>query len=114
MSEAPEDMTALEDEQLKIKYGIIIAKLRAAVAKNKARFPQLNLISVYLDRTGAEADAAGGHLQRLEDLCAYLARLGSSCYVTRHLHHNLCADVEAARSNSVFFNTRKNYISLPK
>lgn len=107
-------MITLENENLKQKYGIIVAKLRATIARHKDTFPQLNLVTVYLDRTQAEADAEEGHLQKLEALCSYLEKLGSTCYVTRHLHHNLCADVEAAKNNSAFFNQRKNYISIPK
>ncbi|GHA81388.1 hypothetical protein [Pontibacter akesuensis] len=107
-------MTALEEEDLKMKYGIIVSKLRDAIAKNKAACPQLNLVSVYLDRTQTEVDVEEGHLQKLEALCAYLARLGATCYVTRHLHYNLCADVESARNNSAFFNQLKNYIEVPE
>ena len=107
-------MPARENEDLKAKYDIIVAKLRSAIARNKAAFPQLALIGAYLDATLTEAGGEEDYLQKLEGLCAYLRELGSISYVVRHLHHNLCADVEAAKSNSVFFNQSRDYISLPK
>jgi hypothetical protein len=39
-----------------MKYNIIVSKLRSAIAKNKAAFPQLTLIGTYLDTTLAEAN----------------------------------------------------------
>ncbi|WP_162056129.1 hypothetical protein [Pontibacter pamirensis] len=107
-------MSALEYKDLKPKYDIIVSKLRAAIARNKAAFPQLSLISTYLGTTLAEADEEEDYLQRLEGLCAYLHELSSTSYVIRHLHHNLCSDVESAKNNSAFFNQSKDYISLPK
>lgn len=107
-------MNALENNDLKLKYYTIIAKLRSAIAKNKTAFPQLTTISAYLDATVAEKDGEEDYGQKLDELCSYLNELGSISYVVRHLHHNFCADVEAAKNNSVFFNQNKEYISMPK
>lgn len=107
-------MSTTENNDFKLKYDVIVAKLRSAIARNKAAFPQLTLISAYLDATLTETDGEGDYLQKLEGLCSYLQELGSISYVVRHLHHNLCADVEAARNNSVFFNQSKDYITIPK
>lgn len=107
------DMSAPENEDLKLKYDIIVAKLRAAIVKNKAAFPELSLLGVYLDKRAPQAEEQD-YLRKLEGLCAYLQRLSSASYVIRHLHHNLCADVESAKNNSAFFNQRKDYIEVPK
>ncbi len=107
-------MCALENKDLKLKYDIIVAKLRAAIARNKNAFPQLTLISTYLDATLADAEGEEDYLQKLEGLCSYLNEMGAISYIVRHLHHNLCADVESAKNNSVFFNQSKDYITMPK
>lgn len=107
-------ISALENNEFETKYNIIVAKLRTAIARHKAAFPQLTTISAYLDATMAEADGEEDYLKKLEGLCSYLQELGSISYVVRHLHHNLCSDVEAAKNNSVFFNQSKDYISVPK
>lgn len=107
-------MRTHENKELKQKYDIIVSKLRSTIARNKAAFPQLTLISSYLDATLAQTDGEEDYLQKLEGLCAYLRELSDISYVVRHLHYNLCADVESAKNNSVFFNQRKEYISLPK
>jgi hypothetical protein len=110
---ALKDMSAPENEDLKLKYGIIVAKLRAAIVKNKAAFPELTLLGVYLDKRAPQAGEQD-YLGKLEGLCAYLQGLSSSSYIIRHLHHHLCADVEAAKSNSAFFNQSKDYIEVPE
>lgn len=103
-------MRTQENKDLKQKYGTIVSKLRSAIARNKAAFPQLTLISSYLDATLAQTDGEEDYLQKLEGLCAYFRELSDISYVVRHL----CADVESAKNNSVFFNQSKEYISLPK
>lgn len=103
-----------DNRDVKAKCNTIIAKLQATVAKYKDAFPQLSAIEELLDVTLPETDNDENYLQRLEELCSYLYQLSVSSYVIRHLHHNLCADVEAARNGTFLFNQDDYYLMLPR
>ena len=98
----------------KERFNIIVGKLYATIAMHKASFPQLATIEKFLDVTISEAGSDEEYLQRLDELCTYLYEQGISSYVVRHLHHNLCADVDAVKNNSFAFYQEAYYIILPK
>lgn len=103
-----------EIEDVRVRYHTIIAKLQATVARHKAVFPQLAAVERFLDVTLPETDKDEDYLQRLHELCPFLHELSVSSYVIRHLHHNLCADVEAVEKRSALLSQGETYLILPK
>ena len=98
----------------KDRFNIILGKLHATVNKHKAAFPQLATIERFLDVNLPEAGSDEGYLERLDEFCSYLHQQSVSSYVIRHLHHNLCEDVDAVKNNSFTFSQEEYYIMLPK
>ncbi|MFD3003606.1 hypothetical protein ACFS7Z_24835 [Pontibacter toksunensis] len=95
-------------------FNIIIGKLHATVAMHKATFPQLATIEKFLDVTLPEAGSDEVYLEKLDEICSSLHELSVSSYIIRHLHHNVCADVDAVKNNSFTFYQEEYYIILPK
>ncbi|MBC3538934.1 hypothetical protein ACFSC6_10335 [Rufibacter sediminis] len=89
---------SVEPQGAKANYGTIVSKLRTAIARHKAAFPHLAAIEDFLSVSMPDTDKDRDYLLRLEELCSFLDRLSTGSYVIRHLHNNLCSDVEAARS----------------
>ncbi|RDV11951.1 hypothetical protein DXT99_23295 [Pontibacter diazotrophicus] len=98
----------------KEKFNIIVGKLYATIAMHKAYFPELVTIERFLDVNMPVSGSDKDYLERLDELCSYLHELSVSSYLIRHLHHNLCADVDALKNNSFTFIQEEYYIVLPK
>ncbi|WP_460922952.1 hypothetical protein [Pontibacter brevis] len=98
---------------IKSKYHLIIRRLQSTLAKHISTFPQLSALEIYLDIALPEAERDEDYLQRLDGLCSHLHELSTSSYVIRHLHYNLCADVEAVRNSAFLFNQEEHYLTLP-
>ncbi|WP_181885249.1 hypothetical protein [Pontibacter diazotrophicus] len=81
---------------------------------HKASFPELVTIERFLDAPLPEAGSDEVYLERLDEFCSYLHQQSVSSYLIRHLHHNLCADVDALKNNSFTFIQEEYYIILPK
>ncbi len=96
------------------RYDTIIAKLLATAAIHKAAFPQLAAIESFIDSTYTEVGVEEDCLGKLDELCLYFQELSVNCYVFRHLHHNLCIDVDAVKNKTAPFNLGDTYIVLPK
>ena len=105
---------SFSNEGVKSTYNAILSKLQATVTRHQAAFPQLSAIDKLLDISMPEADNDEDYLRRLEELCSYLYELSISSYVLRHLHYNLCADVEAARNKTFLMNQEETYLILPR
>ena len=95
-------------------FNIILEKLYGTVTKHKAAFPQLATIEKFPDVSLPEAGSDEDYLERLHQLCSYLHQQSVSSYVIRHLHRNLCEDVDAVKNNSFTFSQEEYYITLPK
>ena len=102
-----------DSEEVRARHNMIIAKLQATVAKHKATFPQLEAVERLLDVTLPETDNDEDYLQRLHELCSCLYELSVSSYVIRHLHHNLCADVEAVKERRPLLSQEETYFIMP-
>lgn len=101
-----------ESEGVKKQCDIIIEKLKATISKHGDAFPQLKEIGRLLNVSMPDTDSEQHHLQRLEELCSFLQQLSVSSYVVRHLHHNLCADVDATKNNKPI-SEGGSYLVLP-
>ncbi|GHA67900.1 hypothetical protein [Pontibacter akesuensis] len=101
-----------ESEGVKQQCSIILAKLQATISKHRDAFPQLQAIGKLLAMPMPDTDNDEHYLQRLEELCLLLQQLSVSSYIVRHLHHNLCADVEAVKSGE-FISKGDSYLILP-
>lgn len=102
-----------DDLGIKSKYYLIIRSLQSTVARHVSAFPQLSAIDMFLDIALPEAERDEDYLQRLDALCSHLHQLSTGSYVIRHLHCNLCADVEAVRNSTFRFPHREHYLTLP-
>jgi len=102
-----------DDLGIKSKYYLIIRSLQSTVAKHLFAFPQLSAIDMFLDIALPETERDEGYLQRLDALCSHLHHLSAGSYVIRHLHYNLCAEVEAVRNSTFRFPQREHYLTLP-
>ncbi|GHA67870.1 hypothetical protein [Pontibacter akesuensis] len=102
-----------DSDGVKAQYETIIAKLQATVAKYKEAFPQLKAIGKLLRMTLPEANSDEDYVQRLQELCSYLNELSTSSYIIRHLHHNLCEDVESVKNNTFLSSQEETYLILP-
>ena len=98
---------------IKSKYYLIIRSFQATVAKHLSAFPQLSAIDMLLDIALPEAERDEDYLQRLDALCSHLHQLSTGSYIIRHLHYNLCADVEAVRNSTFLFPQSEHYLTLP-
>ena len=96
------------------RYNTIIAKLLTTAARHTAAFPQLAAIETFLDSTYTCPVRDEDRLEKLEELCLYFQELGVDCYIFRHLHLNLCADVDAVKNDTNVYNPGGCYITLPK
>lgn len=103
-----------DNEGVRTKYNTVIARLQATVAKYKDIFPQLKAVEKFLDVTLPEANSDEAYVKRLEELCAYLYELSVNSYVIRHLHHDLCEDVEAVKAGTFPLGEQEHYLDLPR
>lgn len=101
-----------ESQGVKKQCIIIVDKLKATISQHGDAFPQLKEIDRLLNISMPDTDSEQDHLQRLEELCSLLQQLSVSSYVVRHLHHNLCADVEATK-NYKPISEGSSYLILP-
>lgn len=101
-------------ETVKSRYCTIIAKLHATIALHEHTFPQLLEVEDFINSPFPKALKNQDYMQRLEELCAFLYKLGVASYVIRHLHNNVCQDVEAVISKTFLINPDKTYITIPR
>ncbi|WP_187033811.1 hypothetical protein [Pontibacter deserti] len=62
-----------------------------------------------------EADRDEDFVNRLDEICSFLNKLSTKSYIIRHLHHNLCKDVELVKNKTFhFMDEHDEYFIFPR
>lgn len=77
---------------------------------NSKRIAVESILQLQPEQASASCCVTGGEGRKGVD---WNELVSISC-VVRHLHHSLRADVESAKSSSVFFNQGKGYMPVPE
>ncbi|WP_026461325.1 hypothetical protein [Adhaeribacter aquaticus] len=89
-----QDRIKIPGDATEKNYNLILLKLDRTFQKFKEKFPELVDLEFKINTILLDSSQINPFYYRLQNICHLLHIEAQHSYVIRHIHHNLCKDVE--------------------